>query len=104
MGEGLKSILKRISWSSLLKAVIFAAAWWLLPFWLFLLIALYLYYVPLAGSYGASAPFWTLMLIGLLEPSNLFTALIFGAVFYFILLIKDLLIIDRRMAYEIVVL
>jgi hypothetical protein len=103
MEERLKSISRRISWSSLLRAVIFAAAWWVTPFWLFLIIALYLYYVPIAGAGKVSAPFWVLMLLSFLEPQGWLFAIVLGAVFYFILLIKDLLIIDRRTSYEVLV-
>lgn len=103
MAAGLKSIAKRISWSSLLRAAVFAVAWWIAPFWLFLIIALYLYYVPIAGAGKVSAPFWVLVVLACFEPQGWLFALILGAVFYFILLIKDLLIIDRRTAYEVLV-
>jgi hypothetical protein len=104
MAEKLRSILRRTSWSSVLKAVIFAVAWWALPFWLFVLLALYLYYIPLTGAGKVSAPFWVLLLLSFLQAPNALSALIFGLIFYFILLIKDLLIIDRRSAYEILIL
>ena len=104
MVEKLRSILKRTSWSLVLKALIFAVAWWGLPFWLFLIIALYLYFVPITGTGKVSVPFLVLLLISLLEGPSIVDAIIFAAIFYFILLIKDLLIIDRRSAYEIMVL
>ncbi len=104
MAEKLRSILRRISWSSVTKAVIFGVAWWALPFWLFLLVALYLYYVPLAGAHKVAAPFWVLLLTAFLQPQGSIAAIIFSAIFYFILLIKDLIIIDRRTAYEVLVL
>ncbi len=103
MEERLRSISRRISWSSLLKAVVFAAAWWIAPYWLFLIAALYLYYVPMAGAGKVSAPFWVLMLIAFVEPQGWLFAFVLAAVFYFILLIKDLIIIDRRTAYEVLV-
>jgi hypothetical protein len=104
MVEKLRSILRQISWSSVLKAVIFAVAWWALPFWLFLLIALYLYFVPMTGAHKVSAPFFVLLLITLLQKPSIISAVIFGVVFYFIILVKDLIIIDRRSAYEILML
>ena len=104
MAEKLRSILRRISWSSVLKAVLFAVAWWALPFWLFLLIALYLYFVPMTGVEKVSVPFFVLLLITLLQKQSIVFAVIFGVVFYFLLLVKDLIIIDRRSAYEIVML
>jgi hypothetical protein len=45
-----------------------------------------------------------LLLITLLQKPGLVFAVIFGIVFYFLLLVKDLIIIDRRSAYEILML
>lgn len=107
MADGLRSISRRISWSSLLKAVIFAAAWWAAPyisFWPFLLVALYLYFIPIAGSQKVSGPFFVLLLLCFATGNGILSAILFGAIFYFILLIKDLLIIDRKSAYEVLVL
>ena len=104
MAEKLRSILRRINWSSVLKAVLFAVAWWALPFWLFLLIALYLYFVPMTGAGMVSVPFFVLLLITLLQKPNIIYAVIFGIVFYFLLSVKDLIIIDRRSAYEVLML
>ncbi|HEY5221094.1 MAG TPA: hypothetical protein VIJ29_03040 [Candidatus Paceibacterota bacterium] len=104
MVEKLRSISKRTSWSLVLKAVIFGVAWWVLPFWLFLIIALYLYFIPITGTGKVSAPFFVLLLISLLESPGIVDMIISAAIFYFILLIKDLLIIDRRSAYEILML
>ncbi len=104
MVEKLKSILRRTSWSLLLRAVIFGVAWWALPFWLFLLIALYLYFVPTTGAGKVSVPVVVLLLITFLEPQSIVAAVMFAALFYFILLIKDLIIIDRRSAYELLIL
>jgi hypothetical protein len=101
MAEKLRLILRRISWSSVLKAIIFAVAWWALPFWLFLLIALYLYFIPMTGAHKVSAPFFVLLLIAFLQGQDIIFAVIFGVVFYFIILVKDLIIIDRRTTHEI---
>ena len=46
MAGKLKSISRQIHWSLLLKAAVFALAWFFVPFWLFFLIALYLYFIP----------------------------------------------------------
>lgn len=104
MAEKLKSILKQTNWSLVLKALVFAVAWWALPFWLFLIIALYLYFFPITGTGKVSVPFFVLLLISLLQSQSIIAAILFAAIFYFILLIKDLLIIDRRSAYEVLLL
>jgi len=75
-----------------------------LPFWLFLLIALYLYFVPMTGAHKVSVPFFVLLLITLLQRPGIIFAVIFCIVFYFLLLVKDLIIIDRRSAYEMLML
>ncbi len=49
-------------------------------------------------------PFLVVLVISLLEAPNLFFAVLLAGIFYLILLIKDLLIIDRKSAYEILVL
>jgi hypothetical protein len=104
MVEKLKSILRRIHWSLLLKAVIFAAAWLVLPFWAFILAALYLYFVPPPQSGTVLVPFLVLLLLMFFEPSGLLFAAIFGFFFFYILLIKNLMLIDRKAAYEVTVL
>jgi hypothetical protein len=104
MVEKLRSISKRIHWSSLLKALVFAAAWFLFPLWLFVLVALYLYFVPLSQSGAAIAPFFVLLVLMVIEPIGLFFAVIFGVVFFYVLLIKDLMLIDRKTAYEVTIL
>jgi len=75
-----------------------------LPFWLFIIAALYLYFVPITGANKVSVPFFVLLLISLFQERGVVAAILFGVIFYFILLIKDLLIIDRRTAHEILVL
>ena len=104
MEEKLKLILKRIHWSSLLKAGVFGLAWLLLPFWIFFLVALYLYFVPWFQVGRLILPFFVLLLLSYVQTSGFFFALIFAAAFYLMLLVKDLLILDRRSAYEILIL
>lgn len=104
MEEKLKSISKRIHWSLVLKAAIFAVAWFALPFWLFVLVALYLYFIPLPGSANVALPFLVLLLLSAFQGPSILFAIIFGALFYGILLIKDLFIIDRKNAYQILIL
>jgi hypothetical protein len=101
MVEKSKSILRQIHWSLLLRAAIFAAAWFFLPFWLFLLIALYLYFFPLSQGTSLAIPFLVLLLLCLILHPSILLALILGAIFFYTLLIKDLLLIDRKSAYEV---
>ena len=104
MEEKLRSILKQIHWSLVVKAVVFALAWLWFPSWLFIVLALGMYLIPLFQAGKLAVPFFTLMILALLQGPSILFAVIFGAVFYAILLIKDLLLIDRRSAYELVML
>lgn len=104
MEERLRSILRRIHWSSLLKAAIFAAVWLWLPFWVFVLVAFYLYFIPWFKPGRLAFPFLALVVLAFLEAQSFPFALIFGAIFYCILLVRDLLVLDRRSVYEVIVL
>jgi hypothetical protein len=86
---------------SIIKACVFVFAWMFLPWWLFIPVALYLYFVPLSQAKLVIAPFFALLVLCLAQPAGWFFAIIFGVLFWYILLIKDLYIIDRRSAYEI---
>jgi hypothetical protein len=104
MVEKLKSILSQTRSSLLAKAIIFALAWFLLPFWLFIVAALYLYLVSLFQADKLAVPFSLLLVLTYIEPHSFPYAIVFAAFFYYLLLIKDLLLIDRKAAYEILVL
>ncbi len=119
MAEKLRSILKRAHWSLITRAhlenwrpifelgsraVIFAAAWLFLPWWLFLFVALGSYFYHFFQPWKTFAAFLCLVALTAAQSPSLLFALIFGAVFYYLLLIKDLMIIDRRSAYDILVL
>jgi hypothetical protein len=102
LSEKIKSV---ISLRGLLfRAVVFGAAWLWLPFWLFLIIALYLYLAPLFRPAKFALPFLILLIFAAIEPPNVWLAVLFSSLFYLILGIKDLILIERRSAYEILVL
>ncbi len=85
---------------SLIRAGVFAVAWMFFPWWLFIPVALYLYFVPLSQANIVVAPFITLLALCLVQPTGWCSAIIFGVLFLYIFLIKDLYIINRRSAYE----
>jgi hypothetical protein len=104
MAERLKSISKQIRWSLALRALIFAAVWFFLPYWLFALVALYCYFVPLFRPWKLFIPFFCIMVLAFIYPAGILFAAILGVMFYCTLLIKDLLVVNRRSMYEILVL
>ena len=94
----LKSITRQIHWSSLLRAAAFAVAWFYFPFWAFLLVALYCYFVPLFRTGRFAVPFLVLLILCFFHAPDVMMAIIFGAIFYYLLLTKELLLIDRAAA------
>src|ERR1700722_12935955 len=104
MVEKLKSISKQIHWSLLARAALFALFWFFLPFWLFFLLALYLYFIPFFQERTLPVPFFILLLLTFIESPGIFFAVIFGLLFYYLLLIKNLVLIDRKSGYELFVL
>lgn len=94
----LRSITRQIHWSLLIRSVAFAVGWFYLPFWLFFLVALYCYFVPFSEAGKLAVPFFALLVVCLLSGPGVFMAVILGALFYYLLLIKDLLVIDRKSA------
>jgi hypothetical protein len=104
MVEKLRSTSKRIHWFLVLRALIFGLAWAWFPFWLFIPVALYLYFVPLFQARKLLGPFVVLLLLTYLQAPGILFAAIFAALFYVLLLIKDLLLIDRRSTYELLAL
>lgn len=89
---------------SIIRAVIFALAWAIFPFWLFLLIALYLFFVPFSQIKSVIVPFLVLLVLTVLQATGFYAAAIFGLIFWYILLIKEFYIVDRKSAYEILLL
>lgn len=103
MAAKLKSITRQIHWSLLLRAAAFALAWLYVPFWVFLLVALYCYCVPIFRADKFAVPFGVLLILTAFHSPDGWMAFILGAIFYYLLLIKDLLVIDRTTARSILV-
>jgi len=100
MEARLESTLRTIPWWLTLKAAIFGAAWLLLPFWLFFLLALALYFFPLFEPGRLAVPLLSTLFFTWLLTPNLWAAVFLGLLFFFILGIKDLIFIHRFPAYE----
>jgi hypothetical protein len=98
MAAKLTSISKQIHWSSLIRAAVFAAAWWYLPSWLFFIIACCIYFLPAFESGKNLWAFLVLLGVSLATPQSAFMAVLYGALCYYLLMIKDLLVIDRKSA------
>jgi hypothetical protein len=110
MAAKLRSITKPIPWSLLLKAITLSVLWGLgkaslasgmaMPFWLFILFACAAYFLPLFRPRSLLVPFLCVMIFAISLPFSWLAALAFGAAFFLILGIKDLVLVDRETAYE----
>ncbi len=86
---------------TMVRALAFGLAWAILPSWLFVILALYLFFVPPAQAGTVIVPFIVLLGLALLTPGGSLLAVVFGLLFWYILLIKELYLIDRKTAYEV---
>lgn len=100
----LKSISRQIPWFLVVRSVFFIAGWLYLPFWLFLALSLYLYLSPIFQSLALLLPFLSLLALSALGPQNLWFATILFLTFFILLGIKELFFIDRKAAYETLIL
>jgi hypothetical protein len=98
MEQKLASISKRIHWSLLIRAAVFAASWWYFPAWFFVVVAVALYFIPFFESKKNIGLFLVLIGVALATPQGMVMAIVYGGLFYYLLLIKDLLVIDRKSA------
>lgn len=104
MATKLKLTIRRIPWSLVLRAGFFGLGWLLLPYEVFFLGALYLYFVPMFQPRKLALPFLLLLLFSYIETPSLWSAIVMSATLYLILGIKDLVFIDRVSAYELLIL
>jgi len=100
MAEKLKLILRPIPWSLLLKALAFGAGWLILPFWAFVVLAILLYFLPMFQVLKLLFPFVLTLILAYLVPPSLWAGLFLSALFFFILGVKDLVLIDRAAAFR----
>lgn len=100
MAEKLGSILRRTHWFLAVKALAFGAGWLLFGWWWFLALSLYLYLIPAFKPFKLGVPFLLTLVFSVLAEKNLWMAIYLAVLFYLILGIKDLLLINRRAAYE----
>ncbi len=87
----------------LLKAFFFGMAWNFLPTWIFVPIALGLYFIPTFQTKKLLAPFAAILLLCFSRTPSFAYALILCVVFGWMLFIKELMLVDRRSAYEILI-
>jgi len=91
-------------WNLLLRAAVFGLSWLLLPFWLFVIVAAYLYFIPFFDVKKLSLAFLAVIFYATIEPQGILFAIVLSVLFFLILGVKDLVFIQRKSAYEVLVL
>jgi hypothetical protein len=100
MAAKLKLISKIIPWSLLLRAGVLAVVWLALPYWVFLVLALVFYFTPLFQSRRLLLPLGLFLVFAAFLPYGFWSALLLMFIFFLILGIKNLIVVDRAAAYE----
>ncbi len=112
MAEKLRSIIRPIPWSSLLKAAALGLLWYLTvasnlrfgtSFLIFAAGALIAYFVPPFRPRALLFPLSAALLLAAVLPRQGAAAFLLGCVFLLVLGIKDLAFLDRETAYEVLV-
>jgi hypothetical protein len=88
---------------SALKAIVFGVAWYFLPTWLFACVALVLYFVPFFQTSVFLSAFVGLLVLAAWAPAGILYGILLAMLFGWLLSIKDLMFIDRRVSYEMLV-
>ena len=100
MVEKLKSILRPIPWSLVLRVFAFGVGWLLLPFWVFVFLALYFYFFPFFQPLKLILHFVILLFFMAVIPPSFLSAVFFSVLFYILLGLKDFIFIERAPAHE----
>src|SRR3989344_4217483 len=97
----LRSILNQTPWSLARSALVFALAWLVLPFWLFCIAALALYFFPFFDPFRLWFPFFLILFFAYIISPNGWAAIFLGVLFALTLGVKRLRIVDRFSAHQI---
>lgn len=105
MATELKLTLGKIHWPLLVRSAFLAFFWLFSPAWVFLLCALYFYFSPYFQPWRIFFSFAVFLTLALFVPPLfgvwLYAAgIAIGVIFYLILGVKDLVLINRQFAYQ----
>jgi len=105
MATKLRLISGKIHWPLLAKAGLLGLVWLFAPFWLFALVALYLYFSPYFQPLKLLRSLIVFLFICYMLPPFVLsfpyiTAFFISCVFYLLLGVKDLVLINRQSAYQ----
>ncbi len=87
----------------LIKACAFGLSWFFLPFWFFLLAAVYFYFVPFFQPLKLFIPFILTITAAVVVPYNFWFAVFLGLLFFLLLGIKNLILVNRFENHQLMV-
>lgn len=100
MERKLKLIIKKIHWSLAVKSLFLSLSSLILPFFLFCFLALLIYFIPLFRPLSLIFQFLIFIFIIHFFYGSFWGCFIIFLAIYLILGVKDLIIIERKIAYE----
>ena len=87
----------------LLKACVFGLSWLFMPFWFFLLVAVYFYFVPFFQPFKLLIPFILTLAAAAAVPYGFWFAAFLGLLFFLLLGIKNLIFVNRFENHQLMV-
>ncbi|MCS6789193.1 MAG: hypothetical protein NZ484_01320, partial [Patescibacteria group bacterium] len=97
----LKLILEKIHWSLIFKSLFLGLIWFFLPFWIFFCVILLFYFIPIFRPAHLLFQFLIFIFISKIIEISLLNFLFLTILIFLIFGIKDLIIIRRDLAYQI---
>ena len=101
IGDKLRAVPESGMGSAALKAAVVGLVWMLLPYWVFLLAILGFYFIPIFKPHSLLLPLGAILFFAAIFPENWWMALTLAALFFLILGVKDLILVNRSQAYEV---
>ena len=95
----MRAVSQTMPWRLVVKAVLAAFVWYALPYWLFVILALGFYFVPVFRPFPLFVPFLILLFLTAVLPADMFGALFVGVSFFLTLGVKDLVLAKRDERY-----
>jgi hypothetical protein len=99
----MRAVSAKVPWRLLAKAALAAVAWHALPYWMFVLLALGLYFVPVFRPFPLFIPFLVLLFLATVLPADYFGAAFVGVSLFLTLGVKDLVLAKRDERYAVLV-
>ena len=90
-----RAVSAKVPWQLVVKALLAAVAWYALPYWIFVFLALGLYFMPVFRPFPLFVPFIVLFFLTAVLPQDFFGTAFVGVSFFLLLGVKDLVLAKR---------